>query len=106
MAETKKRKTAAQAAVAEDAAPKRSTRAKAPAATHAGELEAKPRAAATKKAAPRRSKAVAFDPTLHREEIAREAYLLWLGRGAAHGCDQEDWYRAEKIIRSRYSAAR
>jgi len=105
MAETKKRKTAAKAA-AEDASPKRSTRAKAPAATHAGEPEAKPRAAAARKAAPRRRKAVAFDPMLHQEEIAREAYLMWLSRGAAHGCDQEDWYKAEEIVRSRYSAAR
>jgi hypothetical protein len=105
MAETKKRKTAAKAAV-EDAAPKRPTRAKAPAATHAGEPEAKPRAAAARKAAPRRRQAVAFDPMLHQEEIAREAYLLWLSRGATHGCDQEDWYKAEETVRSRYSAAR
>ncbi|GIU77199.1 MAG: hypothetical protein KatS3mg005_0437 [Bryobacteraceae bacterium] len=104
MAETRKTRTQSKAA-AEGSAPKRAARSKAPAATHAGEQEARPRASATRKAAPRRSAAQAFDPQLHHEEIAREAYLLWLGRGMAHGHDQEDWFRATEIVRARYTPA-
>ncbi len=88
----------------ESAAPKRASRAKSPAATHA--QETKPRAAAARKAPARKRAAAAFDPAQFHEEIAREAYLLWLGRGMAHGFDQEDWYRAVEIVRARHAAAR
>ena|SRR5947209_2644832 len=37
------------------------------------------------------------------EEIARLAYQYHLERGAEHGSDEEDWYRAEKVVRGRRS---
>lgn len=103
MAQTRKTKTSSKAA--ESSAPKRATRAKAPAATHAG-TEGPASAAAARKTAPRRRTTRSFDPALHHEEIAREAYLLWLSRGMEHGRDQEDWHRAVEIVRSRHTAAR
>lgn len=103
MAETRKTKTKSSSASAEGAAPKRATRAKAPAATHAGGQEAKPRAAAARKTAPRRRTAKSFDPALHHEEIAREAYLLWLNRGMTHGRDQDDWHAAVEMVRARHT---
>lgn len=102
MAETRKTKTASRAAGS--SAPKRATRAKAPAATHAGTEG--PVSAAARKTAPRRRTTRSFDPALHHDEIAREAYLLWLNRGMEHGRDQEDWHRAVEIVRSRHTAAR
>lgn len=35
------------------------------------------------------------------EEIARVAYQIHLEHGGRHGCHEEDWYRAEHIVRSR-----
>ncbi|MBI4597927.1 MAG: DUF2934 domain-containing protein [Candidatus Omnitrophica bacterium] len=35
------------------------------------------------------------------EEIARVAYELFAQRGCEHGHDQEDWFRAEQIVRQR-----
>lgn len=32
------------------------------------------------------------------EQIRRRAYLLYLGRGAAHGQDWNDWFIAEKEL--------
>ena len=32
-------------------------------------------------------------------EIAGVAYQLWLARGCPHGSDQEDWFRAEEILK-------
>src|SRR6476646_7416206 len=32
-------------------------------------------------------------------EIAGVAYQLWLARGGPHGSDQEDWFRAEEILK-------
>ena len=34
-----------------------------------------------------------------REEIARQAYELYVQRGGEHGKDVEDWVRAEKELR-------
>ncbi|MFH1837291.1 MAG: DUF2934 domain-containing protein [Candidatus Omnitrophota bacterium] len=31
--------------------------------------------------------------------IEKEAYVLYLNRGGAHGSDQEDWYIAETRVR-------
>jgi hypothetical protein len=45
-----------------------------------------------------------FDATHRHAEIAREAYLLWLDRGCAHGGDFEDWTRAIEIVRQRHLA--
>jgi len=103
MAETRKTRTASKAAGT--AEPKRAARAKAPAATHAGQ-EAPASTATARKTAPRRKTTRPFDPAPHHEEIAREAYLLWLDRGATHGRDQEDWHKAVEIVRARHTAAR
>jgi hypothetical protein len=32
-------------------------------------------------------------------EIAGVAYQLWLDRGCPNGSDQEDWFRAEEILK-------
>ena len=32
------------------------------------------------------------------EQIATRAYELFLMRGASHGCDMEDWLRAESEL--------
>jgi hypothetical protein len=34
-----------------------------------------------------------------RVDIAGVAYQLWLARGGPHGSDQEDWFRAEEILK-------
>ena len=36
-----------------------------------------------------------------QEEIGKLAYQFFVDRGYEHGHDQEDWIRAEKIIKSR-----
>ena len=36
-----------------------------------------------------------------QQEIAQIAYQLYVDRGYQHGHDQEDWLRAERIVRSR-----
>ncbi len=38
-------------------------------------------------------------------EVAKEAYALFLERGAVHGHDVEDWLRAEQFVRERRSIA-
>lgn len=40
------------------------------------------------------------DPAAEREQIARMAYFLWLERGASAGDPEQDWYRAEQLVRS------
>ncbi|NWF82854.1 MAG: DUF2934 domain-containing protein [Bryobacteraceae bacterium] len=76
---------------------KRAAAPKSPAATHKQDA---PRAAARtrKPAAPK----PVFDPSLHHDEIAREAYYLWQVRGCAHGHEAEDWFRAVEMVRARY----
>ena len=34
------------------------------------------------------------------EKIARKAYELFERRGCEHGCDLQDWFEAEKIIKA------
>ena len=34
-------------------------------------------------------------------ETARVAYQLWLARGCPNGSDQEDWFRAEEILKTK-----
>ncbi len=36
-----------------------------------------------------------------QEEIRRRAYELYVQRGGKHGMDEDDWYRAERELRSR-----
>ena len=38
-----------------------------------------------------------------QEEIGRLAYQLFVERGYQHGHDQEDWLRAERIVKARRS---
>jgi len=42
--------------------------------------------------------AVTVSPT--ESEIATMAYQLWLERGCAMGSDQEDWFRAEEMLKN------
>jgi hypothetical protein len=35
-------------------------------------------------------------------EIAELAYSLWEARGRQHGTAQEDWLRAERLLKQRY----
>jgi hypothetical protein len=44
---------------------------------------------------------VSAEPTT--EQVAHEAYLLWLGEGQPEGKDLEHWLVAEQIVRSRLS---
>jgi hypothetical protein len=39
--------------------------------------------------------------TLSHDEIARLAYSYWEARGRRHGCPDEDWYRAEREVKSK-----
>jgi hypothetical protein len=36
-----------------------------------------------------------------RDEIARRAYEIYLGRGGLHGADEQDWLRAESELRGK-----
>jgi hypothetical protein len=38
--------------------------------------------------------------TISAEEIAKVAYELFERRGRTHGNDQQDWFEAERILRS------
>ncbi|OYQ37395.1 hypothetical protein CHU95_01495 [Niveispirillum lacus] len=61
---------------------------------------AKPR---VKKSAPPAvlSSAAVVEPTT--DQVAEEAYLLWLSEGQPAGRDLEHWLLAEQIVRSRLS---
>jgi hypothetical protein len=39
--------------------------------------------------------------SVNYEEVARLAYKYWEERNYAHGFAEEDWHRAEKVVRSR-----
>lgn len=39
-----------------------------------------------------------------QDEIAKLAYKFWVERGYQHGYDQEDWARAEAVVRARTSS--
>jgi len=45
--------------------------------------------------------AIAVEPTT--DQVAEEAYLLWLSEGQPPGRDVEHWLLAEQIVRSRLS---
>ena len=90
---------------------KKKTKAKSPAATHKSPA---------RKAAPRKSEVkgavaemqvekaaaadTAFDAAANHDEIAREAYYLFLNRGTHHGHEHEDWLRAIEIVKARHQA--
>lgn len=73
-----------------------------------GPVAAPPKKKAKAPAKPRGKKATAAvpvtipsEPTI--EQVAHEAYLLWLGEGMPAGKDMEHWLVAEQIVRSRLS---
>jgi hypothetical protein len=45
---------------------------------------------------------VAFDISLHHEEIGKEAYYTWLRNGCPQGSEHHDWLAAIEIVRARY----
>jgi hypothetical protein len=61
-------------------------------------------AATTRKEAPAPTKkappviAPLMEKSVPRERIARRAFELWQERGGEHGCDQDDWLRAEREL--------
>ncbi len=50
------------------------------------------------KAAPTRTKAAPAKNSPSREEIARRAYEIYMGRGQAPGREGEDWAQAEREL--------
>ena len=44
------------------------------------------------------------EATTPAEEVARMAYQLFEQRGGTHGRDQQDWFEAERIVRSKHRA--
>ncbi|MCL4796972.1 MAG: DUF2934 domain-containing protein [Bryobacteraceae bacterium] len=90
---------------AAEAAPE-SPKAKAPASKKAApKTPAATHKAPARKVTPRKTtaKTPAFDIELHRAEIEREAYFLWLSRGSAHGDAGSDWLQAVEIVKTRHS---
>ena len=58
--------------------------------------------------------AAAFEPgqepgslpsTIEHEEIARLAYSHWEARGCPYGSPEADWFRAERELQAKVSAA-
>ena len=46
----------------------------------------------------------AFDAVAHRPEIAETAYFLCLARYGQPGSQEEDWLKAEAIVRAKYAS--
>ena len=42
-------------------------------------------------------------PSISQEEVARLAHKFWKERGHRHGQHEEDWYRAEQVLRGKAS---
>jgi hypothetical protein len=64
----------------------------------------KPRATASKEAAPRKRAAKGnVTQMVSLEEIARLAHKYWAERGHQDGYHEEDWYRAEQELRGKAS---
>lgn len=69
---------------------------------------AKPRKPAAKKKAATPSNVTAIDAPrtetfVTREQIAQLAHQLWNERGRQHGSHEQDWLRAEQLLRGRAS---
>lgn len=45
------------------------------------------------------------EPSPSYDEVARRAYQRYEARGCAHGCDQEDWFEAERELRQSVSSS-
>jgi hypothetical protein len=86
---TKKKTTESDAAAPAPAAETRkpAARAKSPAATH--------------KSPAKKTTRLTFRAEEHHEEIAREAYYLWVDRGHAHGKAMDDWLQAVETVKAR-----
>ena len=53
-------------------------------------------------AVPTETAPVTFDLPPSHDEIAREAYAIFLERGGGHGRDTDDWLEAERRLHERY----
>jgi hypothetical protein len=42
-------------------------------------------------------------PSFSQDEVARLAHKFWKESGHRHGQHEEDWYRAEQVLRSKAS---
>ncbi len=51
-------------------------------------------------ASDRTPKALAQQPSLANNDVARRAYDLYLARGREHGHDVDDWMQAERELRA------
>jgi Protein of unknown function (DUF2934) len=54
----------------------------------------------TATAADRAPKALAQQPSVTNNDVARRAYDLYLARGREHGHDVDDWMQAERELRA------
>lgn len=77
----------------------------APRAKHAAKPTGTPATPARDPESPARATAVAREPELSHDEIARLAYALWEARGGQGGNPEEDWRRAEEQLRQRVFSA-
>ncbi|MFV3076080.1 DUF2934 domain-containing protein [Niveispirillum fermenti] len=64
---------------------------------------AKPRAAKAEPAAKKKVTTAPLAAEPSQDQVAEEAYLLWLSEGQPQGRDVEHWLVAEQIVRSRLS---
>jgi hypothetical protein len=102
---TKKKTSPESEAVVKAAAPaaekKKTVRSKSPAATHKSPARKAAAPKGVKSAPPAAGALPAFSVDAYREEIEREAYFLFVNRGAQHGHEHEDWLRAIEIVKAR-----
>jgi Protein of unknown function (DUF2934) len=64
---------------------------------------AKPRKTAAKKSGTNGTAAKVTEIRISHEQVASLAHQYWIERGHQHGFDEEDWFRAERELRSRAS---
>ncbi len=72
----------------------------------AKKVVAAPKAAAkSRKPAAKKAKVLTMKTpiSISREQVAEMAHRLWLERGRAHGHHEEDWFRAEQLLRGKAS---
>ena len=55
----------------------------------------------SKPAAPQATKKSARLSNSQQEQVAKLAYQFWVERNYQHGYDQDDWARAESVVRAR-----
>jgi hypothetical protein len=74
---------------------------------------AKPRKSASKKTSdpvaqmhhgsPENHSTASHQPSVSHDDVAILAHRFWKERGHRHGQHEEDWYRAEQVLRGRAS---